>query len=135
MEFIVAWLVETIGKLGYIGIVGLMFLESSFFPFPSEVVIPPAGYLASRGDMNISLVIVCGILGSLLGALFNYVLALWLGRPLLMRYGKYLFLPPERFSKVDNFFLDHGEISTFVCRGCLQSWRSARFPFRQGLQE
>ena len=78
MEFIVAWLVETIGKLGYIGIVGLMFLESSFFPFPSEVVIPPAGYLASRGDMNISLVIVCGILGSLLGALFNYVLALWL---------------------------------------------------------
>ncbi|HOO46572.1 MAG TPA: DedA family protein [Deltaproteobacteria bacterium] len=116
MEYIVAWLVDIIGRLGYIGIIALMFLESSFFPFPSEVVIPPAGYLASRGDMNISLVIVCGIVGSLLGALFNYVLALLLGRPLLMRYGKYLFLPPERFSKVDEFFLDHGEISTFVCR-------------------
>ena len=116
MEQIVAWLVETIGKLGYPGIIALMFLESSFFPFPSEVVVPPAGYLASQGQMNIYLVVLCGILGSLLGAFFNYVIALWLGRPLLMKYGKYFFLPPERFQKVDRFFLDHGEISTFVCR-------------------
>ncbi|MBN2296991.1 MAG: DedA family protein [Deltaproteobacteria bacterium] len=116
MEYIVTWLVDTIGRLGYMGIIALMFLESSFFPFPSEVVIPPAGYLASKGDMNIWLVIICGIFGSLLGALFNYVLALWLGRPLLIRYGKYLFLPQERFLKVDNFFISHGEISTFVCR-------------------
>ncbi len=116
MEYIVAWLVDTIGRLGYLGIIALMFLESSFFPFPSEVVVPPAGYLAYRGDMELWLVIVCGILGSLLGALFNYFLALWLGRPLLVRYGKYLFLPEERFLKVDAFFSRHGEISTFVCR-------------------
>jgi len=101
MEIIITWIVDTIGRLGYIGIIALMFLESSFFPFPSEVVVPPAGYLASKGEMNIWLVVVCGILGSLLGALFNYLLALWLGRPLLLRYGKYFFLPKER---------------TFVCR-------------------
>jgi len=116
MEQITIWLVETIGKLGYPGIIALMFLESSFFPFPSEVVVPPAGYLASQGQMNLYLVIFCGLLGSLLGALFNYVIALWFGRPLLLKYGKYLFLPPERFQKVDRFFHVHGEISTFVCR-------------------
>ena len=116
MEIIITWIVDTIGRLGYIGIIALMFLESSFFPFPSEVVVPPAGYLASKGEMNIWLVVVCGILGSLLGALFNYLLALWLGRPLLLRYGKYFFLPKERFDKVDDFFYKHGEISTFVCR-------------------
>ncbi len=116
METIIVWIVDTIGRLGYIGIIALMFLESSFFPFPSEVVVPPAGYLASKGEMNIWLVVVCGITGSLLGALFNYLLALWLGRPLLMKYGKYLFLTQERFHKVDDFFYRHGEISTFVCR-------------------
>ncbi len=116
METIIVWIVDTIGRLGYIGIIALMFLESSFFPFPSEVVVPPAGYLASKGEMNIWLVVICGITGSLLGALFNYLLALWLGRPLLMKYGKYLFLTRERFHMVDDFFYRHGEISTFVCR-------------------
>jgi membrane protein DedA with SNARE-associated domain len=116
MEYIITWLVDTIGKLGYTGIIALMFLESSFFPFPSEVVVPPAGYLASRGDMNIWLVIFCGVFGSLLGALFNYFLALCLGRPILMRYGRYFFLPHDKFAKVDVFFFKHGDISTFVCR-------------------
>ena len=54
---LIGWLVDVIGHLGYAGIVGLMFLESSFFPFPSEVVMPPAGYLAWRGEMNIFLVL------------------------------------------------------------------------------
>ena len=116
MEQVILWLVETIGRLGYTGIVALMFLESSFIPFPSEVVVPPAGYLVSQGQMNIYLVVLSGVLGSLLGAFFNYLIALWLGRPLLLKYGKYFFLPPERFRKVDHFFLLHGEISTFVCR-------------------
>ncbi|HQI82550.1 MAG TPA: DedA family protein, partial [Deltaproteobacteria bacterium] len=93
MEEIILWLVEKIGQLGYPGIAVLMFLESTFVPIPSEVVIPPAGYLVSRGDMNMLAVILCGVAGSILGALFNYVLALWLGRPLLMRYGKYILFP------------------------------------------
>lgn len=116
MENIIQWLVDTIGSLGYPGIVALMFLESSFFPFPSEVVIPPAGFLVSTGRMDMWLVITCGIGGSLLGALFNYALALWLGRPLLLKYGKYMFLPPARFEKVSAMFNDHGEITTFTCR-------------------
>ena len=63
-------------ELGYTGIVFLMTIESSFIPFPSEVVVPPAAYLASQGEMNIYLVILSGILGSLIGATINYVLAL-----------------------------------------------------------
>jgi len=116
MEIIITWIVDIIARLGYPGIIILMFLESSFFPFPSEIVIPPAGYLASQGSMNIWLVILTGIMGSLLGALFNYYLALWLGRPLLMKFGKYFFLTPERFAKVDDYFLKHGDISTFTGR-------------------
>lgn len=116
MEEFVLWLVNTIGRLGYPGILALMFLESTFFPVPSEVVIPPAGYLAARGEMSLWLVIVCGVTGSILGALFNYYLAVWLGRPLILRYGRYVLLPPERFERVNAFFVTHGEISTFTGR-------------------
>jgi len=116
MEIIVGWLVDTVWRFGYPGIIMLMFLESSFFPFPSEVVVPPAGYLASQGEMQMSMVIFCGILGSLLGALFNYAIAYWLGRPLLIKYGRYMLLTRQRFDKVDDFFNKHGEISTFTCR-------------------
>ncbi len=113
---VVAWIVAVVGKLGYTGIVAMMFLESSFFPFPSEVVIPPAGYLASRGEMHLALVIAAGIGGSLLGALFNYWLAVRLGRPVLLRYGRYVGLTPGAFDRVEAFFRSHGEISTFVGR-------------------
>ncbi len=116
MQQIIATLVETVGKLGYPGIVALMFLESSFFPFPSEVVIPPAGYLASQGRMSLPAVILLGTLGSLLGALFNYWLSLKLGRPLLLRLGRYLGLTPRRYAKAESYFRQHGEISTFAGR-------------------
>ena len=65
MEGIILWLVNWIERLGYLGIVALMFIESSFVPFPSEVVIPPAGYLAAKGRMYLPAVILCGTLGSL----------------------------------------------------------------------
>ena len=110
------WLVDTIGEMGYTGIISLMFLESSFFPFPSEVVMPPAGYLAWEGEMSLPLVLLSGIAGSLLGALFNYWLAVKLGRPFLIKYGKYFFVSEESINKADEFFSRHGHISTFVCR-------------------
>lgn len=116
METFVVWLVEIIGRLGYPGIVILMAMESTFFPIPSEVVLPPAGYLVSQGEMNGPLVVAAGTLGSLMGALFNYVLALYLGRPLLLKYGRYILLTREKFAAVDRFFNDHGEISTFTGR-------------------
>lgn len=116
MHAIVMWFVDTIGRMGYLGILILMTLESSLFPVPSELVVPPAGYLAAQGQMNVWLIIACGTLGSLLGALMNYALAYYLGRPWILKYGRYFLLPPEKFAKVERFFLKHGEISTFTGR-------------------
>ena len=109
-------LVNTVGQWGYPGIIVLMALESSFFPFPSEVVIPPAAYLAASGKMNLGMVILCGILGSLLGAVFNYVIALRFGRPFFEKYGRYLLVSPGSLEKADRFFERHGHISTFIGR-------------------
>jgi len=109
-------IVTIVGKLGYIGIIIMMFLESSFFPFPSEVVIPPAGYLSSIGKMNIYLVIATGILGSILGALFNYWLALKFGRPAIIRFGIYFGMSESKFSRVEQLFCNHGKFSTFIGR-------------------
>ena len=106
-------ILEAIGSIGYIGIFFLMFLESSFFPFPSEVVMIPAGYLAFQGEMNIYLAIFAGILGSVVGAIFNYYLALKFGRIFLLKYGKYFFLKEESLDKLELFFSRHGEVSTF----------------------
>lgn len=116
MQHLIATIVEVVGELGYPGIVALMFLESSFFPFPSEVVIPPAGYLASQGRMSLPVVVLLGTLGSLLGALFNYWLSLKLGRPLLLRLGRYIGLTQRRYAKAEGYFRQHGEISTFAGR-------------------
>jgi membrane protein DedA with SNARE-associated domain len=111
-----AWLLQTIGSLGYAGIVILMAIESSVFPLPSEVVIIPAGYLAYKGEMNYFLIVIAGTLGSLIGACFNYFLALKLGRTLLVKYGKYFFIKPHHLERVELFFNSHGEISTFSGR-------------------
>lgn len=116
IDSFVSWIVETIGAMGYPGIVALMFLESSFFPFPSEVVMVPAGYLASKGEMNIFFVILAGIGGSVLGALFNYYLAMRLGRPLIIKYGRYVGITERVFGKVEDYFKEHGEISIFIGR-------------------
>ncbi len=113
---VISWIVDTVSLWGYPGIVVLMFLESSFFPFPSEVVIPPAGYLAAQGEMSLALVILAGIGGSVLGALFNYLLAVKWGRPLFERYGRYVLLTPAALAKAEMFFARHGHISTFIGR-------------------
>lgn len=116
MQQLIDWLVATIGAMGYPGIFTLMAMESSVFPVPSELVMPPAGYLANRGEMNIWLAILIGTLGSLAGAYANYYAAHWLGRPLILKYGKYVWITEEKFAKVETFFHKHGEISTFIGR-------------------
>ena len=113
---IVNFIVETVGSLGYLGIFLMMFLESSFFPFPSEVVMIPAGYLAYKGEMNMFIAIAVGILGSLAGALFNYYLAVKFGRKFLIKYGKYFFIKEPTIVKMEEFFKSHGHISTFSGR-------------------
>ena len=113
LHVVTDYLIQTIGSLGYIGIFFLMFLESTFFPFPSEIVMIPAGFLAYQGEMNIYMVLAMGILGSLLGALFNYYLSRSLGRKLLLKYGHYVKIDEDKLVMLETFFKKHGEISTF----------------------
>jgi len=113
MHEFINYVVDTVGSLGYAGIFIMMFLESSFFPFPSEVVMIPAGYLAFKGEMNIYIAIFTGVFGSVAGALFNYYLAVRFGRSFLLKYGKYFFLKSDSLEKLEKFFQKHGEISTF----------------------
>lgn len=116
MHEAINWLVTTIGAMGYPGIFLLMAMESSVIPIPSELVMPPAGYLAQQGEMNMLAAIVCGTAGSLVGAYLNYFAAHYLGRPLLLKYGRYVWITEEKFAKVETFFRSHGEISTFIGR-------------------
>ncbi len=109
-------LVDLIFDWGYLGIFLLMAVESSFVPFPSEIVLIPAGYLASQGDMNVWMIMISALGGSLIGAFINYYLALTLGRKILIRYGKYFFISEETLLKMENFFAKHGHISTFTGR-------------------
>lgn len=116
MHELITWLVNIIGSLGYPGIFILMTIESSAFPFPSEVIMVPAGYLVQKGQMNMALVILFGTAGSLAGAYINYFAARHLGRPLLLKYGRHVFLTEEKYAKAEKYFQDHGEISTFIGR-------------------
>lgn len=97
-----------------------MTIESSFFPFPSELIMIPAGALIAQGKMAILPVFLAGILGSLAGALINFFLALILGRKaidlLISKYEKCLFLSKEKIQRSEKYFKEHGEITTFVGR-------------------
>lgn len=111
------------GNMNYASITILMTVESSFIPFPSEVVIPPAAYIASKPDshLNIFLVVLFGTLGALIGAFINYFLALWLGRLIMYRLadskvGKLLLLSSDKIKKAEAYFNHHGKTSTFVGR-------------------
>lgn len=115
----IEWCLE---NLNYMTIMILMTIESSFIPFPSEVVIPPAAYIAAaNGNLNVYLVVLFGTIGALLGALINYGLAYTLGRPIVHRFarsrmGGFLLLSEEGVIKAEKYFVDHGNISTLVGR-------------------
>lgn len=118
-------------NMNYWSITALMAIESSFIPFPSEVVIPPAAYVASHQDsplnvsssytINVLLIILFGTLGALIGAIINYLLALWLGRPIIYKFadsklGHIFLLSSEKIQKAEDYFNRHGKVSTFVGR-------------------
>ena len=107
---------QIIESIGYIGIFLLMALESSFFPFPSEIVMIPAGFLASLEKYNLFGVILAGSLGSLTGALFNYYFAKRYGLRLLLKYGKYIGIKQKSIDKMMKFFETHGVFGTFIGR-------------------
>ena len=109
-----------ISELGYVGIFIGMTIESSIFPLPSEIILIPAGALIAKGEMDFFIVLILAVLGSLAGALINYALAFFIGRKtadfLLYKYGKFFFLTKEKIRKTDNYFIKHGEITTFIGR-------------------
>ncbi len=113
-------LLSIIDGLGYIGIFLGMTIESSFVPFPSELILIPAGALVAQHKMNFLLVFLAGVLGSILGALINYFLALLLGRTtidfLVDKYGKFLLISQKKLRRADIYFEKHGELTTFIGR-------------------
>jgi len=117
---IITSLLIIIKELGYIGIFFGMLIESSFFPFPSEIILIPAGALAAQGKMSFFLIFLAGLLGSLAGAFINFFLAFFLGRKtidyLVSKYGKTFFLTNKKLEKSDKYFKEHGEITTFIGR-------------------
>lgn len=114
-----SWFVE---NANYLFVFIFMVIESSFIPFPSEVVVPPAAYLAmAKGDMNIFMVVVTATAGALVGALINYLLAWAIGRPIVYafansRLGHACLIDQAKVEKAEKYFDDHGAISTFIGR-------------------
>ncbi|PKL36859.1 DedA family protein [Candidatus Peregrinibacteria bacterium HGW-Peregrinibacteria-1] len=121
-ESLVNFILDLTATWGYFGVFFLMVIEScAFVPFPSEVVIVPAGVLAYRGEMNIFVVIFLGTLGSVVGALVNYYFSLYVGRKVLYRFvdsrmARFMFLDREKLEKAEAYFRKNGEMTTFVGR-------------------
>ncbi len=119
----IEWAVGHAHLWGFLMVFILMTVESSFIPFPSEVIMIPAAFMASRGELtfgnpavDLFLIFFCGLAGSLAGAYINYYLAMFLGRPFLYRYGKFFFIKPGVLSRAEEIFLNYGEVATFICR-------------------
>jgi len=117
--------------MNYLTITALMTIESSFIPFPSEIVIPPAVYVAEDPNsslhatdsnlVNMFLIVLFGTIGAMLGAIINYLLAMWLGRPIIYKFadskiGHICLLSGEKVKKAEDYFNDHGKVSTFIGR-------------------
>jgi len=112
---VINWLITTIGAMGYTAFF-TNGVESSIVPIPSEIIMPPAGYLVQQGQLNMALVILSGTLGSLFGAYLNYFAAHYLGRPFYSSTDVMVLITEEHFRRVEDYFASHGEISTFIGR-------------------
>lgn len=115
----IAWCLE---HLNYWVITLLMAIESSFIPFPSEVVVPPAAYMAAEnGEQNVVIIVLCATLGAAIGALINYYLAYYLGRPIVYkfansRFGHMCLIDEGKVQRAEAYFDEHGAVSTFIGR-------------------
>lgn len=116
LENIIHWIVEIVEALGYPGVFIMAALESTFMPIPSEATLIPAGYLIHQGKMDAALVFALAVTGTMAGSLANYFMALWCGRFMLVRYGRYFFMNEEKLEKVESYFRSHGPISIFLGR-------------------
>ncbi len=113
---LVSGILSLISALGYAGIVILMAVESAATPLPSEAIVPFAGYLVSTGRFSLFGVALAGAIGSVIGSLFVYVIARYGGRPLVEKYGKYIFIPRRSLTSAEKFFAEHGVSSLLIGR-------------------
>jgi membrane protein DedA with SNARE-associated domain len=116
IEILSGFIVATISKLGYAGIVLLMAIESACIPLPSEIIMPFSGYLVSTGQMNIWLVGLAGAIGCVLGSMVAYWAGMYGGRPFIEKYGKYVLVSRHDLDMADRWFASYGEIIVFVSR-------------------
>jgi len=114
---LIDWYLHSLESGGYLLIVLLMFIESTFLPLPSELIIPPAAHLAyTKGDMSLLGVVLAGTLGSWLGATAMYWASRWAGRPLVLRFGKYFLVPPDKVAKAERWAAAYGNFGIFASR-------------------
>jgi membrane protein DedA with SNARE-associated domain len=113
---LIDWYLATLKTGGYPLIALLMAIESSVVPLPSEVIIPPAAHLASQGGMNVYLIILAGTIGSWVGATVMYWAARLGGRPLFMRYGRYVMIPPHKIEGAERWAAHYGSMGIFISR-------------------
>src|ERR1700741_797272 len=110
------FIIATISKMGYMGVVLLMAIESACIPLPSEIIMPFSGYLVSRGEMNLWGVGVAGAVGCVLGSLGAYWVGMYGGPPFIEKYGKYILLSRHDLDIADRWFAKYGEVIVFVSR-------------------
>lgn len=116
LSVLAGFVIATISRMGYGGIVLLMAIESACIPLPSEIIMPFSGYLVYRGEMHLQLVALAGAMGCVLGSIVAYYAGAWGGRPLVEKYGKYVLISHHDLELADRWFQRHGDITVFVGR-------------------
>lgn len=116
IEILSGIIVATISALGYSGVALLMAIESACIPLPSEIIMPFAGYLVSRGEMNIWGVGIAGAIGCVIGSLIAYWVGMYGGRPLIEKYGRYVLISRQDLALADRWFGRYGEVIIFTSR-------------------
>ncbi len=115
-EIIIQFITNLIAGGGYFFVFFLMVLESTALPAPSEAILPFAGFLIYTGQFSFWAIIFFSALGSLIGSLFSYYIGFYLGKPFILKYGKYFLLKPDDLTKTENFFAKRGEKTIFFSR-------------------
>ncbi len=113
---VATWIIGVISSMGYGGIVLLMAIESACIPLPSEIIMPFAGFLVSKGEMTLFGIALAGAIGCVLGSIPAYYLGMFGGRPLAEKYGKYVLISHKDLDMADRWFAAHGEIIIFIAR-------------------
>ncbi len=116
ISILAGFVIATISRLGYGGIVLLMAIESACIPLPSEIIMPFSGYLVYTGEMNLWLVAFAGAFGCVVGSIVAYYAGAWGGRPFVEKYGKYILISHHDLDLADRWFQRHGDITIFIGR-------------------